>query len=109
MKRLIHVRLRHGNIVLEPSGYRLPHGVDDTQHSIALFDGVDDYPYSNKVKDLVKLFVLELHFFVNAVIMFGSSVYVILQIHVIEGFFYLMDDNLDGFLPLSHLFVYFFL
>ena len=83
--------------------------MDDTQHSIALFDGVDDYPYSNKVKNLVKLFVLELHFFVNAVIMFGSSVYVILQIHVIEGFFYLMDDNLDGFLPLSHLFVYFFL
>ena len=42
MQGLIAVGLRHGNIVLEPPRDRLPHRVDDAEHTIAVLDRRDE-------------------------------------------------------------------
>ena len=39
MQRLVAVRLRHCDVVLEPPGDGLPHRVDDAEHAVAVLDG----------------------------------------------------------------------
>ena len=58
MKRLVHVLLRHGNIVLETARYRLILLMYDTKHCIAVRYGVHQNPDGKKVIYLVYRLVL---------------------------------------------------
>ena len=89
VKRLIHVWFRHSYIVFEPSRYRSPHGMHQSQHSVAVFYRIYDYPDCHEIEYLIKGFVLIFHFLIYTVKMFGPSVYIIMYIYIIEGFFYL--------------------
>ena len=101
VQRLIHVWLRHGDVVLEPAGNRLPHGVDDAQNGVAVLDSVDDDPDRYQVKDLIYLLILELHLPVYTVKMLCSAVNIVMKVHIVKRFLYLFDDRIYGFFPLA--------
>ena len=42
VQRLVHVELRLGDPVLEAPGYRVPAGVQDAEHGIAVADALDE-------------------------------------------------------------------
>lgn len=46
---LIHVLLRRGNVVLKAVRQRGEHIMDDTEHIIAIVDGIDDYAQGEHV------------------------------------------------------------
>ena len=108
MKRLIHVRFRHSDVVLEPPRDRSPHSVDKTQYCIAVLDTVNDDPHSHKVKDLIQRLMLVFHFFIDAVKVFGTTVNIVVDIDVLQGivdpFHYIIDGIFPLALALAHLF-----
>src|SRR6266508_192546 len=57
VERLVPVRLRDRDVVLEPPGHRLPQRVDDPERLVALRDARDDDPEPDHVLDLVELHV----------------------------------------------------
>ena len=64
---LIAVRLRHGDVVLEPAGNRLPHRVDDPEHTVAVLNGGDEDTHRREIVDLIHTLVVALHLAVDAV------------------------------------------
>ena len=74
VKGLISVGFWHGNIIFESSGDRFPHGVDDAKYSVAVFDCMNEYPYSREIVNFTDVFVVAFHFFINAVKMFCASI-----------------------------------
>jgi len=58
MKRLVHVWLRHGYIILETSWYRFPHGMDLSQHGVTVAYILHDYSDGGKIEYLIQLLVL---------------------------------------------------
>ncbi|MPM56589.1 hypothetical protein SDC9_103398 [bioreactor metagenome] len=74
MQRLIHIRLRHGDIVFEPTRHRFPFCMNSTQNGITVFDGMDDDADSQKIIDFRELFLLVLHFPINGVDMLRPAV-----------------------------------
>ncbi|MNT98980.1 hypothetical protein D3C71_1796760 [compost metagenome] len=73
MQRLIHIRLWHGDVILETSGHRLPQRVDNAQRGITILDVVNDNPYRQQIVDFIELLVLRRHFVVDAVNMLGAA------------------------------------
>ena len=73
MQRLVHVRLRHGDIVLETAGKRLVHLMDDAQRGIAVDDVIHQDPDREKIIDLVQSLVLLAHLFIDAEKMLDPS------------------------------------
>ena len=67
MQGLVHVRLRHCNIVFKPSRNRRPFGVNQSQHGIAVFYRIYDDTNGNQIKDFIQLLVLQCHLLVDAV------------------------------------------
>ncbi|MNQ88864.1 hypothetical protein D3C85_1041490 [compost metagenome] len=67
MKRLVHVRLRHGNIIFEPAGHRLPQGMNNSQSSVAIFDIIYNNTNRKQIVNLVELLVFRGHFLIYTV------------------------------------------
>ena len=63
---LIHVCLRHGNVVLETPGDRFIHLVDGSKHSVAVANRTYDDTDSKEVIYLLEGFMLIEHLAVNA-------------------------------------------
>ena len=75
MKRLIHIRLRHGNIVLETTRYRLIHLMYNTECRIAVLNRIHHNAYGKQIIDLVYGLVLVNHFLINTEEMLNSAVH----------------------------------
>src|SRR5699024_12336475 len=67
MEGLVHVRLRHGDVILEAPRHRFPYRMDDTEYRIAVPDARDQHPDGEQVEYLIELFMLFLHLLVDAV------------------------------------------
>ncbi len=67
MQRLVHVRLRHGDIVLETAGNRLPGSMDDTEGTITVAHRLNDNPEGGQIVNLVKIDALPFHFEVDGI------------------------------------------
>ena len=67
VQRLVHVRLRHGDVVPEAAGHRLPVLVHDAERLVALARRVDEQAERDQVVDLVVEQVLRLHLLVDRV------------------------------------------
>ena len=67
VKRAVHIGLRRGNIILEATGYRVEHFMDNAKHGITLQLGIYDDTHGVKVIDLVKALSLRKHLFIDAV------------------------------------------
>ena len=74
MQRLIHVRLRHRNIIFKTSRNRFVHLMYHTECRITVFDRIYDDTHCKKIIDLIERFVLVYHLFVNAEEMFDTAV-----------------------------------
>ena len=79
VKRLVHVLLRHGNIVLETARYRLILLMYDTKHCIAVRYGIHQNPDGKEVIYLVDSLVLIDHLLIYTEEMLCPSVYLSLD------------------------------
>ena len=98
---LIHVRLGHGDIVLEAPGDGLVHLVDGTQDGIAVPDGPDDDADREEVVDLLDGFILVEHLAVDAEQVLDAAVHLALDAGVANMLFDLLGDLLDIALALT--------
>ena len=71
MQRLVAVRLRFGNIVVEASRQRHPDLMDNAKSMIAVGDSRDNHAQGNQIVDLAEIKCLLLHLIVNGVKMLG--------------------------------------
>ena len=58
MQRLVHIRLRHRDIIFKTAGDRFVHLVDHTQSRVTVFYGVHDDADREDIVDLVQRLVL---------------------------------------------------
>ena len=75
MKRLVHVWLRRGNIILKTSGDWLIHLMNYPERRIAVLHRLDKYSYRKKVIYLVKSLILIDHLSVYTKEMLNAPVY----------------------------------
>ena len=75
MKRLIHVRLGHGDIILKPPGNRRVHLVDDSQRRVTVLQGVHNNPHREQIIDLIQGLALILHLLIDAEKVFDTAVH----------------------------------
>ena len=75
MERLVHIGLRHGDVVLEPAWDRLIKLVDHAQGRVAVLDGIHDDPHREQVVDLIQSLVLVHHLFINTEEMLRPAFY----------------------------------
>ena len=73
VQRLVHVRLGHGDVVLEAARNLGPHGVHHAQHEVAVLLGVDQNAQRDQIVDLVEGLVLGLHLLVDGVEVLGPA------------------------------------
>ena len=66
VQRLIHIRLRRGDIIFEPAGDRAEHIVDDAQAVVAVNHRIDDDAHGIDIIDFIKIVVLHIHLAVDA-------------------------------------------
>ena len=92
MERLIHIGLRHGDIVLKPPRNRAPHGMNDAENRIAVFYGIHQHADRGEIENLVQLFVLVVHLTVDAVKMLRTALHLIVNVQCIQSFGQLPDD-----------------
>ena len=73
VQRLVAVRLRHRDVVLEPTGHRLPQRVDHAQNPIAVAHAIDLHPDRRQVIDLGEVLLLAGHLLPDRVDVFGPT------------------------------------
>ena len=105
VQRLIVVCLGHCNIVFESTGERFPHGVDFTEHRIAVLDGIHYDTHCQKVVNLVYIDVKIVHLLVHGVEVFGSAVHLAVYAHFFEFCLDLLADSIQKALSFTAFFV----
>ena len=90
---LVHVPLGHGDIVLEASGNRLPRGMDNAEHFIALPDVLHEDPDGDQIIDLVDIHITALHLAIDGVEVLAASGHLSLD----TVFDQLLGDDLGNF------------
>ncbi len=68
VQRLVHVELRHRDVVLEPARHRLPVRVDDAEGRVAVAFGVDEDADADQVVDVGELAAAHDHLLVDRVV-----------------------------------------
>ena len=68
VQRLVHVELRHRDVVLEPSGDGIPPRVDDAERRVAVLDRIDQDADAHQVVDVVEVDVPGDHLLVDRVV-----------------------------------------
>ena len=105
MQGLIFIRLRIGDIILDPPGERLPFFVYFTQKGVAFPDVLDDDAKGGQIVDLVEGLPLVLHLFIDGIEVLGPPEYFaynpVRRHHLLDFF----DDVVDEFLALRQFFV----
>ena len=73
VQRLVHVELRHRDVVLEPSGDGVPPRVDDAERRVAVLDRIDQDADAHQVVDVVEADVPGDHLLVDRVVVLGTA------------------------------------
>ena len=84
MQRLVHVRLRHGNVIFKPSRNRGIHLVDHAERSIAVLHRVHDDAHRKQVIHLVQRLVLVHHLLVDTEEMLHPSVNLCIDVSILH-------------------------
>ena len=108
MERLVHIWLRHGDIVFKTTRYRLIHLVDDAKSRIAVLHRFYHDAHGKKIVNLIQGLVLLDHLFIYAEEMLHPAAYGSLDARLVHMLFYLRYNGLDkgfsGVLSQIHLF-----
>ena len=100
VKRLIHICLRHSNIILESSRNRCVHLVNDSQRSVTVFHRIYNDPDCEQIIDLIHGFILVDHLFIYTEEMFHSTVDFRLNVRIFHMSGDLIHDLLNELLSL---------
>ncbi len=92
---LVHVGLGHGDVVLESSRNGTPQRMHQTQRGVTILDRIGDHPDADEIVDILQVNLLEHHFFVDAVIMFGPSAHHSLDLHRGQLLFHCLANSFN--------------
>ncbi|MNJ47053.1 hypothetical protein D3C77_421980 [compost metagenome] len=106
MQRLIHIRLRHSNVILETAWHRLPKRMDDPEGRITIFNIVHDNANRQQIINFIELLILCRHFLIYAVNMLWTAGQFSLHAHLIQLLLNAGDNVLNEFLSLRPLLVH---
>src|SRR5690606_20884143 len=70
---LVHVELRHRDVVFEPPRHRIPAGVNDAERRVAVADAVHNDADTDQVVDLVEPDIAGDHLLVDRVVVLGPA------------------------------------
>ncbi len=99
MKGLVHIRLRHRDIIFKPSRDRLIHLMDNAERRIAVHHRIHDDAHRKQVIDLINGLILVFHLFINAEKMLDTAVYLCFDSGARDMLSYLVHNRLDILLP----------
>src|ERR1700730_11226094 len=94
VQRLVHVELRHRDVVLEPSGDGVPPRVNGAEGRVTVADGIDQDTDAHQVVDVVEADVPGDHLLVDRVIVLGPAGRRVLDLGLVQ----VITDVLDHFL-----------
>ena len=100
VQRLVHIRLRRRDVVLDAAGDRLPALVDLAEHLVTLVHRADDDAHGGQVVDLVERFILRLHLFIDGIEVLRAAEYLPFDLALVEDVLDLLDDEIDEVVPL---------
>ena len=89
MQRLIKIRPRHGDEILNPPRHRPPQIVNDAQHRVAILQRARNHAHGKQVVNLINGDMLALQFFVNT----RKPLNAALDARLNAGLFQLIDDD----------------
>ena len=95
VKRLVHVRLRHRNIIFKTSRDRCVHFVDHTERRVTVFDTFYNNTNCENIVNLVQCFILVDHLFINTEEVFDTSADVAFDIRIYHMRLDLADNVFD--------------
>ena len=95
VQALVHVEFRHGDVVLEPTGNRIPSRMHGTERRIAVLDGVDDDAHADQIVDIREIVPTHDHLLVDGEIILRASCDGRLDVQVIEILIDFGDDLLE--------------
>ncbi len=104
MQGLVHIRFRHCNIILEPPRHGLIHRMNNTQHAVAVPDGIHNCAHRKQIVNLVKRFVLVDHFLVNTEKMLAPPLDFALDSGLVHFRLNVLHNVVDKRLPFNPLF-----
>ena len=73
VQRLVHVELRHGDVILEPAGNRIPPRMHGTKRRIAVLNGIDDDTYTYQIVDVREIMATHDHLLVDGEVVLRAS------------------------------------
>ena len=107
MKRLVHIRLWHGNIILKTPRNGLIHLMNHTQSPITVLHCVHHDSNRRQIINLIQSFILLHHLFIDAEKMLGPAVNCGLYsslLHMVTHFFYnLLNEGIPRVFSLIYL------
>ena len=68
VQRLVHVELRHRDVVLEPAGHRVPPRVQRAERRVAVAHRLDEHAHRDEVVDLLEVAAAHDHLLVDGVV-----------------------------------------
>src|SRR3954454_767050 len=74
VQRLVHVRLGHRDVVLEPPRHRLPERMDRAEGGVTILHRLDLDPDADQVVDLLEVLATDHHLFVDGIQVLRSAV-----------------------------------
>ena len=101
MKGLVHIRFRHGNIILETSRDRLIHFMNNTKCCIAVLDSIYNNTDREQIVDLFNGFILVLHFLIDTEKVLDTTVNMGFDSGIFNVFTDFIHDILDVFLTFT--------
>ena len=100
MQRLVHIRLRHGNVIFEPARDGGIHLMDHAERGITVFHRINDDAYREQIVHLIQRLVLVHHFLIYTEEMLHTSVNFCLDVGILHMLRHFRDDLLDELFPL---------
>ena len=99
MQRLVHICLRHCDIIFKTSRYRCIHLMDNSKRRITVFYRIYDNTDCKQIIDLIHRLILIHHLLINAEEMLHTSVHFCINVRILHMRGNLIHDLLDKFFP----------
>ena len=101
MQGLVHIWLRHGNVILESARDRFVHLMDDAKGCITVLDCIYQNTDCKQIINLIDRLVLIDHLLVNTEEMLDSSIHLCLDSGIVHMLLDLAYDIIDKFLAFT--------
>ena len=101
VQRLVHVRLGHGDVVLEPAGDGTPEGMHRAERGVGIAEALHLDPHADQVVDLVELLAADHHLLVDGIQVLRPSLDVRLDPQLLQLAAQGRRDAVDQRLPLT--------